>query len=345
MFQSGTLLSSVVQETVSTLEREMPWVQGAGARAGLSRPALRRVGASVPLASFTSMLESAAHDSGNPMLGVELGRKSSWSALGPVSELVRTAPTLGDGLRQFVRCFGSLQTRTKAELSVANGIARLSYAIADPTVRCRTQDAGFTLAIVQSMLSGLVGHAWTASGVDFEHAAAAEPGRYRRHFPCPARFGQRENALMFPAGLLNAALRDADPKRHAAVAAGLFDAMHHQTKVLDLTQSVEAWIASALCRADDTDIDCVARDFGFSTRSFQRRLAACGANYFDMRNRVRASIAQGMLTETDLTITSIALQLGYSETSAFSRSFKVQVGETPSEYRKKHELLAGSGSV
>jgi AraC-like DNA-binding protein len=82
----------------------------------------------------------------------------------------------------------------------------------------------------------------------------------------------------------------------------------------------------------------VAGDFGMSIRSFQRKLADHGINYLDIRNRVRSHIAKCMLVETSIPVTSIALQLGYSETSAFSRGFKTQVGETPAEFRKRGKL-------
>jgi AraC-like DNA-binding protein len=99
-------------------------------------------------------------------------------------------------------------------------------------------------------------------------------------------------------------------------------------------------VALSLCRSAVTDIEVVASDFGMSTRSFQRKLAERDVSYFDIRNRVRAHIAKCMLAETSVPITSIALQLGYSETSAFSRGFKIQIGETPVEFRRRESLAA-----
>jgi AraC-like DNA-binding protein len=109
---------------------------------------------------------------------------------------------------------------------------------------------------------------------------------------------------------------------------------------LDLVRGIEAWIAASLCRSAATDIEVVAGDFGMSIRSFQRKLADHGIHYLDIRNRVRSHIAKCMLVETSIPVTSIALQLGYSETSAFSRGFKIQVGETPAEFRKRGKLTA-----
>lgn len=340
MSESGTVTTGAAKELLTVLSKNVPAVQGIGARAGLSRQTLQDAAGMVSLASFTSMLEAAAYECGNTTLGLELGKEFRISALGPVSHLVRTARTLGDGLEKFIRFFGSVQTGTRTTLTVANGTARLTYSISDPAIRCRVQDAGLTLAVEYSMLSSLLGPTWTATGVDFEHAVGDDLAFYRQHFSCPLRFERRENALMFPARFLDTSLRDADENLHTKLEADLDQTMRSQATALDLVQSIEAWVASSLCRSVITDIEVVASDFGMSTRSFQRKLAAHDISYFDIRNRVRAHIAKCMLAETSVPITSIALQLGYSETSAFSRGFKIQMGETPAEFRKRARLVA-----
>jgi AraC-like DNA-binding protein len=71
-----------------------------------------------------------------------------------------------------------------------------------------------------------------------------------------------------------------------------------------------------------------------TARTFQRALAHHRVNYLEIRNTVRSHIAKCLLSETALPVTTIALQLGYSETSAFSRGFKLQVGETPIAFRR-----------
>jgi len=330
----------VARELLAVLSVNVPTVQGIGARAGLSRQALQDETGVVSLASFASMLEAAAYESGNSTLGLELGKAFRVSALGPLSDIVRTAKTLGDGLEKFTRFFGSVQTGTRTSLTVANGTARLTYAISDPAIRCRVQDAGLTLAIEYSMLSSVLGSAWTATGVDFEHAVGDDLAFYRQHFSCPLRFEQGENALMFPARFLDFSLRDADEDLHTRIEAELDQTLRSKAMTLGLVQSIEAWVASSLCRSKVTDIEVAASDFGMSTRSFQRKLAERDVSYFDIRNRVRAQIAKCMLAETRVPITSIALQLGYSETSAFSRGFKIHVGETPVEFRRRESLAA-----
>ncbi|MFZ6657396.1 helix-turn-helix domain-containing protein [Undibacterium sp. TJN19] len=52
-----------------------------------------------------------------------------------------------------------------------------------------------------------------------------------------------------------------------------------------------------------------------------------------MMVKIRLDAASGMLAETSLSITDVAVACGYQDHSAFSRIFKATVGMTPSEYR------------
>jgi AraC-like DNA-binding protein len=235
----------------------------------------------------------------------------------------------------FTRHFGSIQTNTVCALYVDNGTARLAYSIMDPAVRFRAQDAAFTLAVQYSMLSSLLGTAWRAVGVDFEHLRGSNLPLYQRHFSCPLRFGRSENALLFPAPLLDAPMRDKDENLHRSLEADLANAARRATGRLDLIESVETWITASLSRTAPTDIEIAAADFGMTARTFQRALAHHQVNYLEIRNTVRSHIAKCLLSETALPVTTIALQLGCSETSAFSRGFKLQVGETPIDFRRR----------
>jgi len=53
----------------------------------------------------------------------------------------------------------------------------------------------------------------------------------------------------------------------------------------------------------------------------------------DVKNRARAERARFYLRQTNLPLKEIALELGFSELSAFSRAFKSWTGETPQTCR------------
>lgn len=334
MQPSATIVSSATEALLGTLARRGADAKAIVARVGVARDSIGGDDM-MPLATFTTILEAAAAEKGSVATGLELGECFPFEGLGAMAPLVLSARTVGEGFGQFIRYFPSVQSNTSSALGVSDGVARISYSIADPTVRFRVQDANFTLAMWWALLSALLGRRWRGIAVDFEHQVDDHDAElYRAHFDCPLRFGRRENAISFPAALLDAPLPKSDPALNARMARAVGDAMSAEVARLDLVAGLEAWMTACLAHGASVDVACAASDFGMSLRSFQRKLAERSVAYVDVRNSVRLRVARCMLAETAIPITAIALHLGYSETSAFSRGFRQQVGMSPWTYRE-----------
>jgi AraC-like DNA-binding protein len=78
----------------------------------------------------------------------------------------------------------------------------------------------------------------------------------------------------------------------------------------------------------------VAATLGISSRTFQRRLSEHGLIFSDMVEYVRNEAAVVLLTRTTTKIIDIALAIGYSEATSFTRAFRRRMGMTPRTYRK-----------
>lgn len=59
-------------------------------------------------------------------------------------------------------------------------------------------------------------------------------------------------------------------------------------------------------------------------------------NFNDYLNNVRVSMAQNLLSTTDLPITSIIYECGFESQATFNRSFRKISGVSPREYRRYH---------
>lgn len=68
-------------------------------------------------------------------------------------------------------------------------------------------------------------------------------------------------------------------------------------------------------------------------RRIQRILLAEGTSYSQMKDDVRQSIAEDLLSNTTLPIAQIALQVGLSGPAAFDRAFRRWTGRTPTQFR------------
>jgi len=62
-----------------------------------------------------------------------------------------------------------------------------------------------------------------------------------------------------------------------------------------------------------------------------------GENISDYIARVRIEKAKQLLLSPNLRIAQIAEIIGYQDEKYFSKVFKKMVGQSPNEYRKKHE--------
>lgn len=82
-------------------------------------------------------------------------------------------------------------------------------------------------------------------------------------------------------------------------------------------------------------LEGVARVLGLSARSLQRRLHALDTTLPREITRIRVRRAQSMLVDRTLSITEIALTLGFATPEHFATAFREATGETPSNYRTR----------
>ena len=80
-------------------------------------------------------------------------------------------------------------------------------------------------------------------------------------------------------------------------------------------------------------IEQVAAHMNMSARNLQRKLADEGTSLAFILDEIRQSEAQRRLKQSQDSLTAIALDLGFSDASAFSRACKRWFGKSPSDIR------------
>jgi LacI family transcriptional regulator len=84
-------------------------------------------------------------------------------------------------------------------------------------------------------------------------------------------------------------------------------------------------------------VDDVVKDLSVSRRNLHDKfMKTLGRSVYDEIKRVRIDLISQMLIETDLSISDIALGLGYDNTNHIARYFQQKMGMSPLEYRKLH---------
>lgn len=111
----------------------------------------------------------------------------------------------------------------------------------------------------------------------------------------------------------------------------------------ELTESIEHAFLDGALRLVNENIqnnqfgpDSLADQLNVSKRQLYRKIKALtGQTVHELITNVKMQEAKKLLRSKQLSISEIAYQLGYSESTNFSRSFSKHTGETPSQYQKR----------
>jgi AraC-like DNA-binding protein len=265
-----------------------------------------------------------------PHFGLLVGRRATILSLGMVGRLMQHSDTIGDALRSLVANL-SLQNRgAVSSLAVAGDSALFSYSVYQPDVEGTEQISDGALAVVVSALRALCGSEWNPTEVLFPRTVPADPNPYRRHFRTPVRFNQETATIVLPVRDLDLRIAGADPLLRAVLEERIQQLKGSPGSDLsdDIRRLLRTRLTNKRCSADD-----IADLLAMHRRTLNRRLQGSGMGYRAIANEIRFEIARQLLEDTHVPLVEIAVALGYSEASAFTRAFRRWSGQTPKSWR------------
>lgn len=154
---------------------------------------------------------------------------------------------------------------------------------------------------------------------------------FARTLNCPVHYGASRNEAIFPKSLLSRRLPQANAVTVAMCEQQCRELMQRRRINTGVKAAVELFLRDR--RWQKPVLAEVARHLTMSERSLKRHLQQEGASFRELVEQYRNTEACRLLQHTDLTITDIALRLGFSDTSTFSQAFKRWQGRAPSCYR------------
>ena len=103
-----------------------------------------------------------------------------------------------------------------------------------------------------------------------------------------------------------------------------------------LVERAQGWLQKNM--AGDVMMPDLARELAVSERTLERRFgAAVGQTPLGYLQAVRLDAARALLEAGDMSVQSIAAQVGYSDASSFSRLFRESFGLSPGAYRRRFQ--------
>ncbi|WP_295385308.1 AraC family transcriptional regulator [uncultured Thiodictyon sp.] len=283
------------------------------------------------------LLATCAEQTACPHLGLLMGRQSGLSVLGGLAPLARSAPDLGRGLRTMIRYLHLHDQGAVPTLWEDGDTAMLGYVIHLPDVPATMQIYDAAVAITYNILKELAGRTWEASEVRLHRPPPTDLRPYRGHFRTRLRFGTEHSAVVFDAAWLRRPLEGADAAVHrqALREAEALDAAV-DTGLAGRVRRVLRGLVVGGAGLEGTSLESVAKLFALHRRTLNRRLRDQGTSFKSLIEETRYEIARQLLRDTRLPLLEVALTLGYSDVTAFTRAFRRWSGTCPSDWRVKH---------
>jgi AraC-like DNA-binding protein len=152
------------------------------------------------------------------------------------------------------------------------------------------------------------------------------------------RFSQSGNILKFPARYLDAPIVQTEETLKDFLRTAPYQLV--STRSENENDALTAKVRQ--CLAEDLHQECpgiedIATRLHVSSRTIHRKLQKEGTSFQKLKDQVRQEAAINYLARPELTVNAIAMLMGFHDTSAFYRAFKKWTGQSPGEYRKKHQ--------
>lgn len=300
--------------------------------AGLSEP-----DALLSIDEVDALIEAAVEVTARDDLGFHLGRLIKPSNHELLGYALMASATLDEALRMAARYWPLItRTFTLRYEPVASGVhIHLQPALALKPLSMRFHIEAIATAF-HAEIDFLLSTRIPPYAIHLPQSLANAAPRYRQLAPARAHFDLKHDAAMrieLPTMMLERPLALAD--RHALKLAR--NRCDDELSRFTRQGSLSEWIRMMLDQTSDHQPrqQELARILHVSTRTLNRRLAKEGTCFRELGLQSRHHRACRLLAKSDLSITRIALQLGFVDGANFTRAFRRAEGKSPAGYREQ----------
>ncbi len=336
------LYTRTIPETFAQLLYEYLDARGVDAKSvlGQSRPLPQaHLLGGVNIDRWVDMVERAARHLDDPLLGLHLGQTIAPRHLGVMGYVLMACETVGAGIERMGRYQRLISDVHPMTQRTGDGYVELVWNVSERRPGMLADTVGITAAV--QFGRNLAGAQMSPVFIQFPYEKPANTQAYLDYFNCPLTFDPSLDETIIRNSTENLAL----PIQSAD--ASLSEVMERQAEqMLALLPQEEPIVeqvrraAAKLLHDGEPDIEAVAAKLCQSSRTIQRRLTRAGTTFRTELALVRRQMAEGYLRDPRLAIAEVAQLLGYSEHSAFTRSFKQWTGLSPQQWREQDRSVS-----
>lgn len=288
----------------------------------------------VSLPAWQGMLRRVDALEQRPALGLRIAEGVAARHFGVVGYAALACSTLAEALLRLERHHVAVYDVNPATIHEQAGCMVIEWGVERGRPGALVDETA--IASLVQLARDMTGRCLPVQAVDFVNPAPADVRPYRDFFGGEVRFDRPSTRVVIAPSYLALPLRKSDPALLA-----LLDQQAEAllARVAALPAAVDHWRRALvpLIREGRMSLAALAASQHMSARSLQRRLNEQGMSFQQLLDRTRQHLAEGHLREPSLDLAEIALLLGYSEQSAFTRAFKGWTGESPAQWRKQRQ--------
>jgi AraC-like DNA-binding protein len=284
----------------------------------------------IPFDKFVYLLEHTAHVLKFQNVAMELARQQNMMILAPLRLQLKDCTNVLQALQVIIKYLKILVSGYQVDIKIEKELIRFSFHMVSANVQNLVQYQDYALASAVSILHGMLGKSYPLRSCYFLRNESDENriAEYARYYGCPVAFNSEQLAITAESSLLEQGVAPLIKEINAQVNLALSTSAH------DIITNVSRIISLSLASGSSNIAD-IAASMNYSQRTLQRKLSAKNTSYSALLDSVRFSMANQYLKSTYYRLTDIALLLGYSNLSSFSRAYFRYAGIYPMEVRKR----------
>ncbi|ACL62601.1 AraC-like transcriptional regulator QhpR [Methylobacterium nodulans] len=292
--------------------------------------------AKLDLRKYCDLLDLAARRSGDDNFGLSFGQQFQPVQLGLIGYIAISSDNALHAAENLAQYFRYHQQLTSTNLSFSDPFYKLTYRIEDPRILNRHQDAVLTLGMFCNVFRHCSGADWCPDELHLEHARTGNWRDIESAFGAPVRFECRTNALLFRPERVVSRMPQADSNLLSLLCRNIMT-LGLEVQRTSAAIRTEGYIRQNIA-AGNLSLEHASRSLSISSRTLQRKLVEENITFGLLVENFRKSESRNKLLSSEMGVSDIAYDLGYSETSAFVRAFTRWYGISPSKFRKMHRI-------
>lgn len=285
----------------------------------------------IPHVAALRLIETAALAAGEANFGLLMSPQMDVANYGTYGQYIYAGDTLGAAIGRAIEGLSYHSSGDRMSLAVAGGEARFSYDFALAGRAGYDHVANVAAGALASVCRHFLRENWRALRIELDIPRPRSPALFEAMFQCPVIFNAPTMSVVFDRDYLGACA----PARAAAHIVTLADLARERRGAAprDPIGVIQEHIRLQV-RGGSVTIENTARAMDTSVRTLQRELNREGTDFRSLANLAKAKRAHELLRQTDVSITRIAAELGYSTPANFTHAFRNATGRNPSVVRR-----------